>query len=171
MFRAKRKGCQRRAESDLAALQEEFAVDLTYQDVTIELPQEVVIFDIEKTVQQSSSGKENPIIATVSVEGLEKMLDTTITAIKLYDDSIQSIATGIERELGTGIMPLTVHITDYSDFTETEVATATMSASEQSTSFGNLIAALNGIEIASFPPFSLLDFIQTMKQDPFQMRN
>ena len=164
--RQKERAVRERLLADFTALQAEFAVNLTYQDVTIELPQEVVVFDIEKTIQQSSSGKENPIIATVLVEGLETVLRQQFSAINFTDESIQSIATGIEQELGTGIMPLTVHITDYSDFTETELAAASMPALEQSTSFKNLIAALNGTEIAPFSTFSLLDFIQTNETGP-----
>ena len=125
------------------------------------MPAEVVTFDVEKTVEQSISGKENPIIATVSVDGLRTILTQQFSAIIFSEDSIQSIATGIERELENGIMPLNVHITDYSDFTEIEIATSSIAVTEPSSSLMNLINALNGAEIASFATFSLVDFINS----------
>lgn len=164
--RQKEQAVKEKLLSDFAALQAEFAVNLTYQDVTIELPEEVVVFDVDKTIQQSNSGKENLIIATVSVEGLKTVLTQQFSLINFTDESIQSIALGIEQELGTGIMPLNVHITDYSDFKETEVASTSIPALEQSTSFKNLIAALNGTEIAPLSTFSLLDFIQKNETGP-----
>lgn len=146
--------------ADFAALQEDFAVDLTYQDVTVSLPPETVLFNVEETVQQSNSGRENPIVATVSIDGLRTVLTQQFPSIQFTDESIQSITSGIEQELGTGIMPLTVHITDYSDFTETEIATSSIIAQELSPSLQNLMATLNGTEIEAFTTFSLLDFIQ-----------
>ena len=158
--RQKEQAVKEQLKSDFSTLQTDFAVDLTYQDITVALPAEVVIFDVEKTVEQSNSGKENPIIATVSVEGLRTILTQQFSSILFSKDSIQSIATGIERELETGIMPLNIHITDYSAFTEIEIATSSIAVTEPSTSFMNLINALNGTEIASFATFSLVDFIK-----------
>ncbi|WP_438298185.1 hypothetical protein [Sporosarcina sp. FA15] len=159
--RQKEKAVKEKLEEDFITLQTDFAVDLTYQDITIALPAEVVTFDVEKTVEQSNSGKENPIVATVSVDGLRTILAQQFSSILFSEDSLQSIAIGIERELETGIMPLTVHITDYSDFTELEIATSLIVVTEPSTSFMNVINALNGTEIASFATFSLLDFIKS----------
>lgn len=124
------------------------------------MPPETVLFDVEKTVQQLNSGRENPIVATVSIDGLRTVLTQQFPSIQFTDESIQSITSGIEQELGTGIMPLTVHITDYSDFTETEIATSSIIAQELSPSLQNLMATLNGTEIEAFTTFSLLDFIQ-----------
>lgn len=157
----KEREVKEKLESDFITLQTDFAVDLTYQDITVALPAEVVTFDVEKTVEQSVSGKENPIVATVLLDGLRTILTQQFSSILFTDDSIQSIATGIERELGTGIMPLNIHITDYSDFTIGEIATSSIAVTEMSTSFMNVINALNGTEIASFETFSLVDFIKS----------
>ena len=159
--RQKEQAVKEKLKSDFITLQTDFAVDLTYQDITVALPAEVVTFDVEKTVEQSNSGKENPIIATISVDGLRTILSQQFSSILFTDDSIQSIATGIERELETGIMPLTVHITDYSDFTEIEIATSSIAITEPSATFINLIDALNGAEIPSLATFSLFDFIKS----------
>ncbi len=159
--RQKEQAVKEKLKADFITLQTDFAVDLTYQDITVALPPEVVTFDVEKTVEQSTSGKENPIIAIVSVDGLRTILSQQFSSILFTDDNIQSIATGIERELGTGIMPLNIHITDYSDFTEVEIATSSIVVTEPSSSFVNLINALNGTEIASFATFSLFDFIKS----------
>jgi hypothetical protein len=156
----KEQAIKEKLASEFAALQGDFVVNLTYQDVTVELPSEAVTLDIDKTVDQSNSGKENPIVATVSIDGLRTVLTQQFPSIDFTDDSIQSIAFGVEQELGTGIMPLNVHITDYSDFTETEIATSSIVVQEISTSFHNLIVALNGTELAPFATFSLVDFIR-----------
>lgn len=163
--RQKEPAVKEKLASDFAALQDDFVVDLTYQDVTVELPSEAVTFEVDKTVDQSNSGKENPIVATVSIDGLRIVLTQHFPSIDFTDDSIQSIAFGIEQELGAGIMPLNVHITDYSDFTETEIATSSIVVQELSTSLHNLIAALNGTEIAPFTTFSLVDFIRNNDVD------
>ena len=139
---------------------------MTYQDVTVALPPEVVTFDVEQTVQQSNSGQENPIISKVSVDGLRTILIQQFPSIIFNDESIRSIASGIEKELGTGIMPLNVHITDYSDFAKIEIAESSIDASELSTSFAKLINSLNGIIIAPFSTFSLLDYIQNNNVGP-----
>ena len=157
----KEQAVKEKLKSDFITLQTDFAVNLTYQDITVALPPEVVTFDVEKTVDQSNSGEENPIVATVSVDGLRTVLTQQFSSIPFTEDSIQSIATGIERELETGIMPLNVHITDYSDFSEIEIATSSIAVTELSTSFMSLINALNGTEIASFATFSLFDFIKS----------
>lgn len=157
----KEQAVKEKLKSDFITLQTDFAVDLTYQGITFALPSEVVTFDVEKTVEQSNSGKENPIVATVSIDGLRTILTQQFSSIQFTEDSIQSIKTGIEKELETGIMPLNVHITDYSDFTEVEIATSSIAVTEPSTSFMNLINALNGTEIASFATFSLFDFIKS----------
>ncbi len=158
--RQKEQVVKERLTTDFAALQEDFAVDLTYQDVTVELPPEAVTFDVEKTVQQSNSGKENPIVATVSIDSLRTVLTQQFPLIDFTDDSILSIASGVEMELGTGIMPLNIHIADYSDFTESEIASSSIDTQELSVSVKNLIVALNGIEIGPFATFSLVDFIE-----------
>ncbi|KAA0965344.1 hypothetical protein FQ087_03280 [Sporosarcina sp. ANT_H38] len=158
--RQKEQAVKEQLRTDFITLQTDFAVDLTYQDITVAMPVEVVTFDVEKTVEQSNSGKENPIVASVSVDGLRTILTQQFSSILFTEDSIQSIATGIERKLETGIMPLNVHITDYSDFTEKEIATSSIAVTEPSTSFMNLINALNGTEITSFATFSLFDFIK-----------
>ncbi|MBO0601334.1 hypothetical protein I2483_06645 [Sporosarcina sp. E16_3] len=159
--RQKEQAVIEKLKSDFITLQTDFSVDLTYQDITVVLPAEVVTFDVEKTVEQSISGKENPIVATVSVDGLRTILAQQFSAILFSEESIQSIATGIERELENGIMPLNVHITDYSDFTEIEIATSSIAITEPSTLLMNVINALNGTEISSFATFSLVDFIKS----------
>jgi len=157
----KEKAVIEKLKSDFITLQTDFAVDLTYQDITVVLPVEVVTFDVEKTVEQSNSGKENPIVAIVSVDGLRTILTQQFSSILFSEDSIQSIAIGIEQELETGIMPLNVHITDYSDFAEKEIATSSIAVTEPSSSFKNVIKALNGTEIESLATFSLVDFIKS----------
>ncbi|NYF25023.1 VanW family protein [Sporosarcina sp. JAI121] len=158
--RQKEQAVKEKLASDFTSLQEDVAVDLTYQDVTVELPAETVTYDVDKTVQQANSGKENLIVATVSIDGLRTVLTQQFPTIDFSEESIQSIASGVEMELGTGIMPLSVHITDYSDFTEAEIASSAIDAEGLSVSAKDLITSLNGMEIEPFATFSLFDFIR-----------
>ena len=62
--------------------------------------------------------QENPIVATVSVDGLRTILSRQFSPLQFSDRGVEAIASGIEQELGTGIMPLAVHLTDYVDRSE-----------------------------------------------------
>ena len=160
-------------KSDFSAFQSDFAVDLVFQDAVVQLPIELVLFDAEQTVEQANSGEENPIVATVSVDGLRTILSHKFSPLQFSDESVEAIASGIEQELGTGIMPLAVHLTDYvdrSEFTETEIASSSIEIKELSSSFRKTIQALDGTELASFSSFSLLEQISESDSGPISDR-
>ena len=160
-------------KSDFTVFQSDFAVDLVFQDAVVELPVELVLFDAEQTVEQANSGEENPIVATVSVDGLRTILSRQFSPLQFSDESVEAIASGIEQELGTGIMPLAVHLTDYvdrSEFTETEIASSSIEIKELSSSFRKAIQALDGTELASFSSFSLLEQISESDIGPISDR-
>ena len=145
---------------DFTELQLAFSVNLAYQDAVVALPKELVRLEIGQTIERAKSEMENPIVATVSVDGLRTVLAQQFMPIEFTEDNLHSIASGIERELETGIMPLTVHILDYmehAEWKEEEVASSTLIVQNPSSSLQQFIFALDGTEIAPFSTFSLLD--------------
>ncbi|MCG7336990.1 G5 domain-containing protein [Sporosarcina sp. ACRSM] len=144
-------------------LQSAFSVNLAYQDAVVALPEELVRLDAEQTIERAKSGEENPIVAIVSVDGLRTVLRQQFASVEVDEDSLRSIATGIEKELGAGIMPLTVYITDYMEYPEwkeEEIASSSLVVQNPSRSLQQLIRALDGTEMDSFSSFSLLDKMQ-----------
>ncbi len=144
-------------------LQSTFSVNLAYQDAVVALPEELVRLDAEQTIERAKSGEENPIVASVSIDGLRTVLTQHFAPVEFDEDSLYSIALGIERELGAGIMPLTVYITDYMEYPERkeeEIASSTLIVQNPSRSLQQLVQALDSTEIAPFSSFSLLDRMQ-----------
>ena len=66
----KTKQAKSKLASDLSELQTKLEVNLIYQDIQFSLPPETITFDIDMTLANANSGEDNPIIATVSREGL-----------------------------------------------------------------------------------------------------
>lgn len=148
--------------ADFALLQQQMQVDVMYQDYSFILPEELITFDVEISIEQAESGKDNPIIAHVNQEGLETVLRNELAILSLSDESIMAIAKGIEGELVTGIIPQTVDLVDYiqeEDKRMTEVATATYDMSHVSPSFSRVIKALNEVMIEPFKTISLLELL------------
>ena len=75
-------------------------MDLVFQDAVVQLPMELVRLDAEQTVERSDSGKENPVVVTVSVDGLRTVLSQKFVPIEFSEESVEAIASGIEQELG-----------------------------------------------------------------------
>ena len=145
---------------DFTELQLAFSVNLAYQDAVVALPKELVRLEIGQTIERAKSEMENPIVATVSVDGLRTVLAQQFRPIEFTEDNLHSIASGIERGIETGIMPLTVHLLDYmehAEWKEEAVASSTLIVQNPSSSLQQFIFALDGTEIAPFSTFSLLD--------------
>lgn len=148
--------------TDFALLQQQMQVDVIYQDYSFVLPEELITFDVEQSIEQAESGMDNPIIAHVNQEGLETVLRNELAILSLSDASITAIAKGIEGELVTGIIPQTVDLVDYiqeEDKRMAEVATATYNMSHVSPSFSRAIKALNEVTIEPFETISLLELL------------
>lgn len=148
--------------TDFALLQQQMQVDVMYQDYSFVLPEELFSFDVEQSIEQAESGKDNPIIAHVNQEGLEAVLRNELVFLSLSETSVSAIAKGIEGELVTGIIPQTVDLVDYiqeEDKRLTEVATANYEMSHVSPSFSRAIKALNEVSIEPFETISLLELL------------
>src|SRR5690606_10688740 len=78
--------------SDLSELQTKLVVNLIYQDIKFSLPPETIKFDIDMTLANASSGEDNPIIATVSRQGLETVLSQELPRIQFTQEAVDSVA-------------------------------------------------------------------------------
>lgn len=156
------KEAQEKLELNLSELYSIFDVSLIYQDLTIKLPVELVDYDVISTLENAASGGENPIHTTVSAKGLKTILNQQLASVPLSDSSIKAIASGIEKKLESGFMPINIFLIDYvnaSDLQETQFANATISMSNPSKAVLDLIEKLDSIRIESNSTFSMLEFL------------
>lgn len=158
----KNKQAQEKLELNLSELYSTIDVNLTFQDLTIKLPAEIVDYDVIATLENADSGEENPILTTVSVDGLKTILNQQLSTVQFSESSVRSIASGIEKKLESGFMPLHVFITDYmdaSDLVETQFANATSSMNVPSKAVLDFITKLDSVRIDPLSTFSILNFI------------
>lgn len=165
----KAKQAKSKLASDFSELQSKLEVNLIYQDIQFALPPEAIKFDIDMTLANATSGVDNPIIAIVSREALQTVLSQELSKIHFSENAIDSIATGIEEELQTGIMPRNVHITDY--FGVDEIQTEVIASSEYSIdgispSLSKAIHALDQSVIGPFESFSMLEVLTSSEVGP-----
>jgi hypothetical protein len=158
---SKTKQAKSKLASDFSKLQTKLEVNLIYQDIQFTLPPETIKFDIDMTLANAKSGEDNPIISTVSRDGLKTVLNQRLPSIQFSKDAIESVAAGIEKELQTGIMPRTVHITDYlaNDIPNEVVASSEYSIDAISPALSKAIHALEGVVIEPYASFSMMDLL------------
>ncbi|MCG7345001.1 VanW family protein [Sporosarcina sp. ACRSL] len=154
--------------SDFSELQTKLEVNLIYQDTQFSLPPETIKFDIDMTLANASSGEDNPIIATVSRDGLRTVLSQQLPQIRFTEGAVDSVAAGIEEELQTGIMPRNVHITDY---IENEIPFEVVASSENSIdtispSLSKAIQTLDDVAIEPYESFSMLELLTNSEVGP-----
>ncbi|MEK3934053.1 VanW family protein [Sporosarcina sp. FSL W7-1349] len=154
------KGAKDKLADDFAELHGKLGAELTYQDATVELPSELITYDVDRTVDRAVPGEENPIIAEVSQEGLRTVLDQHFSHLNWTDDDVEAVAKGIESELESGIVPVNVHITDFLDstFGETEVASFAIEGIQFSPALEQLANELDGTAIEFNTAFSIMEF-------------
>lgn len=164
----KTKQAKSKLTSDFSELQNKLEVNLIYQDIQFSLPPETITFDIDMTLANANSGEDNPIIATVSREGLKTLLSQELPRILFAENAIDSVAAGIEKELQTGIMPQNVHITDYlaNEIPNEVVATSEYSIDGISPALSKAIHALDKSAIEPFESFSMMELLTNPEIGP-----
>ncbi|HEX5564752.1 MAG TPA: VanW family protein [Sporosarcina sp.] len=158
----KTKQAKSKLGSDLSDLHTKLEVNIVYQDIQFSLPAETITFDVDMTLVNANSGEDNPIIASVSREGLKIVLRQELPGIHITDNAIDSIATGIERDLQTGITPINVHISDYigrNEMPDEEVASSEYRIDGISPAFSKVIQALDKSIIRPFGSFSSMELV------------
>lgn len=162
----------KQAKSKLASgfseLQNKLEVNLIYQDIQFSLPPETITFDVDMTLANANSGEDNPIIASVSREGLKTLLRQELPRIPLGENAIDAVAVGIEKELQTGITPQNVHITDYvaDEIPNEIVGTSVYSIDSISPALSKAIHALDKLTIEPFESFSMMDLLTSTEVGP-----
>ncbi|MCM3637274.1 VanW family protein [Sporosarcina luteola] len=154
--------------SNFSEMQSELDVNLIYQDIQFSLPPETVTFDIDMTLANANSGEDNPIIATVSREGLQTVLSQELPKIQFSENAIDSVAAGIEKELQTGIMPQNVNITDYvaNEIPNKVVGTSEFTIDGISPALSKAIHALDKLTIEPFESFSMMELLTSTEVGP-----
>lgn len=165
----KTKQAKLKLASEFSELQTKIEVNLIYQDILFILPPETIKFDIDITLANANSGEDNPLIATVSREGLHTVLIQELPEIKFTESAIDSVAIGIEKELQTGIMPRNVYITDYlgTNMVPNEVvASSEYSIDGISPSLSKAINSLDASVIGPFESFSMMKLLTSPEVGP-----
>ncbi|WP_162805734.1 VanW family protein [Sporosarcina sp. PTS2304] len=157
-----RKQAKSELTSKFAELEQTTAVQLIIQDFNIDLPTEVITFDVDATVDQAVSGKENSLVASVSREGLRTVLKQNFSSLSFNDEEIENISSQIESQLRTGIMPQHIYlaqiIPDIYNQAQT-IASASYATNEISQGLRLLINDLNEFEIEPNSTFSFQEFV------------
>ncbi|WP_262173470.1 VanW family protein [Saccharococcus sp. Marseille-Q5394] len=164
----KTKQAKAKLASDLSELQNKLEVNLIYQDIQFSLPPETVAFDIDMTLANANSGEDNPIIVSVSREGLKTLLSQELPRILIAKNAIDSVAAGIEKELQTGIMPQNVNITDYvaNEIPNKVVGTSEFTIDGISPALSKAIHALDKLTIEPFESFSMMELLTSTEVGP-----
>lgn len=165
----KTKHAKSKLASDLSELQTKLDVNLIYQDIQFTLPPETIKFDIDMTLANANSGEDNPIITTVSRDGLGTVLNQELPWIQFDEDAIDSVATGIEKELQSGIMPRNVYITDHlgvNVVTDEVVASSKYSIDVISPAISKALHTLDKTVIEPFESFSLMELVTRPEVGP-----
>ena len=154
--------------SDFIELQNKLEVNLIYQDVQFSLPSETVNFNIDMTLANAQSGKDNPIIADVTREGLRTVLNQQLPEIGFSEEGVDSIAAGIEQELQKGFTPTNVYITDYlaTDIQSEVVASSVIKSDGISPALSKALQAFDDSVIQPFESFSMLEFLTSSEVGP-----
>lgn len=154
--------------SDFSELQSKLEVNLIYQDIQFSLPPETISFNIDMSLANANSGEDNPIIASVSHDGLKTVLSQELPSIQFSEDAVKSVAAGVEKELQTGIMPRNVHITDYlaNEIPNEVVASAEYNIDMISPALSKAINALNGVIIQPYASFSMMELLTSEEVGP-----
>lgn len=163
MTKLKGKAAKAKLASNFEELQSNFSGQLIFQDKTVDLPIEVIQYDVNKTLEQMIRGGENRIYAKASEDGLRTILSQQFSPLSFSDEDVTAIALSVEKELENGIMPSRIYISDSlnENFSSTEVSSSSIKIPEVSSTVQKVMESLNGTEIHSFSTFSLLDYIKT----------
>ncbi|GKV68793.1 hypothetical protein NCCP2716_12910 [Sporosarcina sp. NCCP-2716] len=148
--------------SDLLGMQDNLQADLVYQDTEIPLPADLVEYNPSATVDQAETEAENPLLATVSEDGLRALLKQELPMLTLSDGEITALAQGISDKLASGIMPQSVHLADYLESSQptSAIASAELAVDGFSVPMMDIVEALDGHVLEPKQPFSLLAFTE-----------
>ncbi|KZE39995.1 hypothetical protein AV656_01575 [Bhargavaea cecembensis] len=146
-------------------LQGRFDVNIVYQDASFQLPQEAVSYDVDGTIDNASSGQENPMLAQVNGEAVRTLLSQNFGELSFTEQELSSITDGIERRLRSGTMPANIQITDFMDANRLsaadQVASTTFSGQPVSNGLLNAMAALDGYLVEAGSSVSFIQMLES----------
>jgi len=148
--------------SDLLGMQENLQAELVYQDTKIPVPADLIDYNPTATVDQAETEAENPLIASVNVDGLRALLKQELPMLALSDSELSTVAEAVSEKLSSGIMPQSVRLADYLESGQptAAIASADLAADGFSIPMMDIIEALDGAALETKKPFSLLAFTE-----------
>ncbi|MBY0222514.1 VanW family protein [Sporosarcina aquimarina] len=158
-----RKKAKEKLAADFTDLEQNLAVELLVQDESVEVPSEVVTFDVDSTLSQAASGQDNSLIASVSRDGLRTVLKQNFDSLVFSEDEVDTVATKIEEYVCSGIMPQRIHLPEYVPnlYSQTQtLASSTYSINELSKELRLIMEDLNGTEIQPNTTLSFMEILE-----------
>ncbi|MFC7364706.1 MULTISPECIES: VanW family protein [Bhargavaea] len=146
-------------------LEGRFDVSIIYQDASIQLPKEAVSYDVDSTIDNASSGQENPMLAQVNEEAVHSLLSQNFGELGFTEQELSAITDGIERRLRSGTMPAKIQITDFMDAGRLsgadQVASSSFSGQPVSGGLLDAMAALDGYQIEAGSSVSFIQMLES----------
>ncbi|PIC98786.1 VanW family protein [Sporosarcina sp. P29] len=148
---------------DFSGLEQNLSVQLIVQDLQVDIPQEVVSFDPDATLNQAKSGDDNSLVASVSREGLRTVMKQNFNSLTFSEDEVDKIAAQIEVQLRSGIMPQQVYVANFiPELYEQKqvIASAEYKVDGLAKGLRLLMDDLDGLEIQPNSSFSFREYLE-----------
>ena len=158
-----RKQAKEKLVGDFAGLEQSLYVDLIVQDYQVEVPAELVSYDPDATLSQVRNGDDNALVAHVSREGLRTVMKQNFNTLSFSEDEIEKVASQIEVQLRSGIMPQQVYIANVVPelYDQKQViASAAYEVDGLAKGLRLLMDDLDGLEIQPNTTFSFRDYLE-----------
>ncbi|PID21424.1 hypothetical protein CSV61_09365 [Sporosarcina sp. P3] len=158
-----KKEAKEKLQIDFSGLEQNMLVQLIVQDYQVDIPADVVSFDADATLNQVRNGDDNTLVASVSREGLRTVMKQNFNSLTFKEDDVEKIASQIEIQLRSGIMPQQVHLANFiPELYEQKqvIASATYEVDELAKGLRLLMEDLDGFEIQPNSTFSFREYLE-----------
>lgn len=148
---------------DFSGLEQNMLVQLIVQDDQVDVPADIVSFDPDATLNQVKNGNDNSLVASVSREGLRTVMKQNFNSLTFNEDEVEKVASQIEMQLQSGIMPQQVYIANFiPELYEQKqvIASAEYKIDELAKGLRLLIEDLDGLEIQPNTSFSFREYLE-----------
>ncbi|WP_301108365.1 VanW family protein [Sporosarcina sp.] len=158
-----RKKAKEKLAADFVELEDNLQVELLVQDYSVEVPSEVVTFDVDATLSQAASSHDNALIADVSRDGLRTVLKQNFESLSFTETEVETIASKIEEFVRSGIMPQRIHLPEYVPelYSQTQtIASTSYKLDGLPKGLRLIMEDLDGTEIQPNSTFSFMEFLE-----------
>ncbi|WP_303971295.1 VanW family protein [Sporosarcina ureae] len=148
---------------DFSGLEQNMLVQLIVQDDQVDVPADIVSFDPDATLNQVKNGNDNSLVASASREGLRTVMKQNFNSLTFNEDEVEKIASQIEMQLQSGIMPQQVYIANFiPELYEQKqvIASAEYKVDGLAKGLRLLMEDLDGLEIQPNTSFSFREYLE-----------